>query len=251
MLTEGCKTNIFEVGLEDTRAIELAEYLKTIHLSVKYVISSKTMLMAYKTGLVPVNDALVNNFQITFVNLKHMTVYSELSALGTTLSSKCHHLRSITLSQCCIEDAKYEKFSKSLFYTKSTIFYLRKLDISFNNLTSSCVNTIVTSLKFCIIENLVISDNKINKELSNSIFNNAYNNDSKILNFTNGIPLIIVNSAEAKSELLTDMSTITIFLCSTVLSNNSVSLLTDELNYNIYDYKLYLIKNNILKLWLE
>jgi len=236
---------IYEVGLEDKVAVEIAENLKAAFYQVKYVLVSNTMLQAFRTDLVPIADALAQNLFISTIKLKFIDFYENLAYMGLILSSISKCLRNLSITQSDIDNEKYEQFSKSLFNEKSVISYLKELDISHNNIV--CSSVLIQSLHSCVVEKLVVSDVNMCYDFSTSIFLNAFYEDKVILNFTTGVPLIIVNNLQRTDKLVIheDENCCEIFLINTLVSEHIVTLITDVSGQNISDYSVF-VKNNAL-----
>ena len=274
------KLKIFQAGVSDEVASESVTKLKKV-TEVEYTLLSQTKLMCYLTydkqidkiishiASNAINDlprtdcriahnevldtnnilwkAVEKNYNVVTLEITRYKISDgELCQLGFIMCSKYVYLKKIAFSQCQISDMSYKKLSNSLFNDRSVISYLKKLDISHNNLTSSCVSTIVASLKSCIIEKLNISNNILDDELCNAMFTEAFCERNYILNFIAGVPLIILNNAKAyDDEILTESSNCTVFLIDAILNESILNKITNVMDHNISNYSLC-SKNNVL-----
>ena len=245
---------IYEVGLKDETASAIIDALQTIQERVEYVIASNTMFVVQKTTKDSrIFEAITNSFSIDTFSLKHCVLSQEaLTHIGFVLSTKMNHLRRISLCGCYLfndynyqelhNGCIYQEFSKVFFHDTALIHYLKMLDISHNQMTSSCVNAIISSLQTCIVEKLVISDNEFNDELVNSIFVEGYYRGSFILNFINGVPLIIIKISQGDNS---STNCFTAFVVKCVVNECYIKLLSDILDYQDYHYNLLLVNSCI------
>ena len=239
-----------EIRLEDKVILRTVDQLKRIREKVQYILSSKSMLFAFKTSGHHIVEVLTDNYSVaTFEAIQCRFSKTEFHHIGNVLSTECIHLRNLTFSQCYIDNTGYMNFSNSLFSSNSVITYLRKLDLSHNHLTRSSVSAVIKSLQFCIIEKLIISDSNINDELFDYIFFTAYYGTCGILNFAIGVPLIIFNSIQGSYEatrLITQISNFSVFVVNAKINAYTLKQITDISNCEISDYSLFLFKNNVM-----
>ena len=232
---------IYEVGLDDEAVMEIVELLSAVYDKVKYILASKTMLLAYRTELIPIINALTSNSLISTIKFKRITFYEGIDFIGSLLSTNFNCVRNIALTNCHINDTRYEKLSGSLFNDNSVISYLKVLDISYNSM-KHCSSKIIESLHWCIVERLVLSGENVFEDLNTSIFLKAYYCLKDILNFVTGIPLTIVYSAQEEESSMIK-NTIAMFLIKTALNEQTVHQIADT--HNIADFNLFM-KDNIL-----
>ena len=240
---------IFELGIPDETILQILKSFRMIQQGLEYVLSSKSLLFAFKANDNEIIKALTHNHSIVTFKATHCTMSDAgFQLLQCILSTKCECLKNITLSQCCVSDGIYEQFSNSLFSHKSVISYLKKLDISCNNITSSCVSTIITSLQFCIIEKFVISGKEISDQLISMMFIKGHSRRDDLLNFAMGVPLTIVsiNDDILKEASLNHMSNFSVFISNVEINKKMVNLITDVSGYNVQMYKLFIFKDNVL-----
>jgi len=158
----------------------------------------------------------------------------------------------VNLSQCKLGDKRYTQISKVLFHHKS-ISYLKLLNISDNNLSFSCVSTIIELLSSCVIEKLIVTDD-ITNEINNCIFRSAYYGTSNILNFVKGVPLIVINRCyydiindnDHKDECLIQQDIMTVFVVNAALNDCTINAVTKMSEYNVYSYSIFLFADNMI-----
>jgi len=237
---------IFEVGLKDEIAMNLLQEIKELDTNTGYMLACSTMLLAYQAHERNIVKAIDSNLRIFTIELKKCIISQAVyDLIWSKLSKYSVYFKNITLSDCYLGNEIFKNICKKLFYNAPMLSYLKKLDISHNNVTSSSINTIITSLKFCIIEKLVISCNDIKDELINAVFLAAYCGEHYLLNFMMGVPLTIINTVKGEgiSENLCD---IRIFLQNAEINECTVSLISDVSNYKINQYSFFALKNNAL-----
>jgi len=216
------------------------------------VISSNTIFIAYRSKEYGFFKPLSNTLFIeTFIIENCICSEDVFANIGLVLSTKMKHIKRITLSECylcndhthqeLVDDFHYQEFSKLLFHDTAVIHYLKKLDISHNNITSSCVNTIIASLQKCIIEKLVISNTELNKEIVNLIFVVGCHGGSQILNFIRGVPLIIINTVQENDSLT---NYFTAFVSKCIVNDHYINVFSDISNY-VYYYNIFLLNSGI------
>ena len=244
---------VYEVGIKDDTALAIIDALQVIQERVECVLASNTMFMVYRTEDNRILQALTNHLFIGTFLLKCCVLFTETFALiGFILSNKMKHLKRITLSKCwlrsndcnnaILDDFHYQEFSKMFFQDAATVHYLKKLDISQNHITSSCVNTIMSSLQSCIVEKLIISDTGLNDGLVNSVFVAGIHGRNDILNFINGVPLIIINIAQEDDY---STNSFTAFVVKSAVNDNYLNLLSDILEYQAYHYSFFMLNSSI------
>jgi len=227
--------------LPEDMILRVAEQLKPLSKQVQYLLASKTVLLALRVGIELIIKALAYNPLITTIKLTECLI----STVDFTLmvAKRLEQSRIYSFEQCSILPIQ-NFMHNSILHNLSMIPNLLQLDISLSTFTSSCVGMILAALQSCIIRKIIISDNNTNHELVFGIFLNA-NGKDHIINFIKGIPLVIINKIQRRKSS-THMCSCTVFLMNTEL-NGVIHLITDVSNYNIYDYKLLLMGNNILK----
>ena len=226
---------LYEVGLTDEMVLDIVKILKPIISNAQYVLVSNTLFIVNGIASKEYVQGISNISCIDTVVLEQCMFSQEVFAyLGETISTKMMHLKRITLSKCYeyVDDNVYEKFSKALFRKGTFINYLKELNISHNNITIYLVNPLISSLQSCVIEKLVISNAGINDELCKVLLAKAYNGKSDILNFTNGIPLMInLDNSYA------------VFVRNCVFSDYYINLLSDCSSYPVCCYNLFVFQS--------
>ena len=243
---------IYEIGLHDEIAVKIMEQLNKVYKRFHCILVSKTMLLSYKCSGKQISEFLAYDSylmsHITTVELRECDFsYNEFCFVGFTLSTKFKLVKTLTISKCNFDDMMYKQFSYLIFHSNSPLLYLQKLDISESNVTPSCVNNIITSLQSCIIEKLIISNGKLNNELSNSIFTISHHGECQLRNFVMGIPLTIINIVQRGDQLFNGMNSFTSFLMNASLNQYVVNLHTGVSSYNISKYYLFLLKGNVMQ----
>jgi len=164
--------------------------------------------------------------------------------LGFVLNTnpKMKHVKNITLSNCNLNDNIFEEFCLKIFNDAGAIHYLKIFDVSSNYIEPS---TIVSSLRFCIIEKLVISDYKINNILVYSNLVKAFYENSDLLNFIKGAPLIIINK-ENEYQLQTDLNYFVIFIVNCKINYSNVHLNSEIPDYQ-FTYSSAFVLNSLIE----
>ena len=239
---------IYEIGIKDETALEIVDVLQTIQERVEFVLTSKTMFMVYRTRDTNFFHSIANTSSIDTFVLK-LCVYSQetYTHIGHILSTMMENLKRITLSRCYqyLNDHIYQEFSRMFFHDRAVIHYLKKLDISHNHITSSCVKAIISSLRTCIIEKLVISHTELNNKLVNSVFVSGYHQGDDLLNFIKGVPLIIINIEQG------DQNYFTSFVVNCAVNDSCINLLSDISDYEVHHYNLFLLNNCIKRKYVD
>ena len=235
---------VYEVGMTDGMAVEIMEYLKSLHMNVECVLASKTMLLAYRADLINIFDALSSNPYIVTVNFECIKFYDAIAYLGAALFAHYKFLNSIVLKKCHLNDQHHWQLSRSLFNNTSTINYLKTFDISHNNI-KFCSNIILESLQYCIIEKIILSERNISDDdISFFLFHNDFQ-EQDVMNFKAGIPLVISEYSNEESSP-TIINYFTVFLINTEINKRTIHLITDVLGFNISNYRLF-VKNVVLQ----
>ena len=186
--------SVFESDLQDEVVVEISSKLldmfaKETATDLEYVLQSKSKLSAYKSNLHKVLPACkLFVAQLYESNLKFKPTNDR-------------SWNSIELHECIIDNDDFNILANCLI-DKDLILYLDKLDISKCRLTNSSVDTILHILEFCIIKQIILSNNDIQNDLlCDSILNQA-SVQSGILNFRNRVPLVILNNFDDKQASL-------------------------------------------------
>ena len=239
MLLEYSFTKIMtcEEHLEDEEVLQILKDCINEHKRHAYSLSSKTMVLFYSARPSMVIDALANNIFIGTLQVTQCSLpFDTCSDMGKILRSK-KHLKKISILDCNINDEMYRQFSSLLFNGMSSISYLKILDISHNCITSSSVGTIITSLQYCVIEKLIVSDGKINDGLCTSLFIIAYLTGGNILNFIRGVPLIVVTVGDEKMS--SNIKCFTTFLINAKFCTDIATSVTEVVCCKDVYYKLF------------
>ena len=237
---------IFEINLKDEIALNVLQEIKGLYPNTGYVLACSTMLLAYRAHERNIMKAIDSNLRIFTIELENCTIsQSVYDQIWSKWSEYPSYLKNITLCDCYFGNDIFKDICKTLFYNPPLLSYLKKLDISHNNVTSSSINTIITSLQYCIIEQLVISHNDIKDELVNAVFLAAYCGGHSLRNFSMGIPLTIINAVKDE-EVLEDLYNIEIFIQNAEINEHTVSLITDVSNYKIYQCRIFVLKYNVI-----
>ena len=237
---------VHEVGLTDEMAFEIIKTLNPLRGRVEYILASNKSFVVYRAMENGVIHALANSLSLETLVIEQCLFSQRMFVhIAFILSTKMKNLKRITLRSCDLDDSIYQEFSKVFFHVRTAVHYLKMLDISHNDITSSCVNIIISSLKTCIIEKLVISDNDFNNELVSSVFATGNSGGSDLCNFIVGIPMVIINNLKG------DNSSTTAFVINCTIDKRCVNLLTDLLDYQASSCNLFLLNNCIQRKYLR
>ena len=237
--------SIFEVGLANEVAVEFIDQLKTIDGRIQYIISSSVTLVAFKAeqGLLLQALEMASDSLVTIVLSQCTLFVDNAHTLRPSLYRKLIYCNNVTIDKCGLTDKVYSMFCNSVFSMQSIPTCMKKLDISHNQLTSNCAEYIVNTLQHCILETLIISNNKVYRNtITNSIINDYYSG-KKILNLVVGIPLIIINNIVSQSE----MKVFSMVLLRNCIIDDQLSLFRSiVLKYQIVNCLFHFFKNIVL-----
>jgi len=209
--------NIYEGNLPDEKVSDIAFELKTIcaerNIMVAYVLQSTNKIFAYEAEF----------YQI----LQSFKSESFLMHDDHSESWKIVDMR-----QCNIGDENFASLNK--LFCDNHLKYLDKLIISQCGLTSLSIQTLLETLKCCIIKYLIISDNPIHSKTLCSSITAEIVAESKILNFKKGIPLML-HTEEAK----------TLFFINCTFDHSA--MLKDYSSDDLVNFQLYFSNNNLSK----
>ena len=138
---------VYEIGLKDEMALEIVELCTPILDNVQYVLATDTMFIVSGAELIEYVQELENFSYLDTVIIERCRFFQEeFVYVGKILSTK-NHLKRITFSICSayVDDIVYKNLSETLFQGETVISYLKVLNISHNDITSSSVNTIASS----------------------------------------------------------------------------------------------------------
>ena len=112
--------------------------LTLVHQNVHFVASAATQFVVYNATSSHILLALTNKCLLaSFWLLKCDLSESNYEELAAVLSTKYKHLKDICISYCTMRDNCCKALLNSLFCNNSLLTYIKKLDISFNQLTMS------------------------------------------------------------------------------------------------------------------
>ena len=234
---------VFENNVLNQKVWNAIKTLTLVHQNVHFVASTATQFVAYNAKSSHILLALTNKCLLaSFWLLKCDLSESNYEDLTAVLSTKYKHLKDICISYCTMRDNCCKALLNSLFCNNSLLTYIKKLDISFNQLTMSIFDAIFDSLQYCVVEHLIILNNNIqNRMLSDTLIVQHYCG-KRLLNFSLGIPLKIINCLNVpKSEI-----TMVIFLRGIEVEKCILDVCNDFVECKIDSCIYFLIQSNVM-----
>ena len=145
----------------------------------KSVLSKQILQASNITDSVVLHDILNNSLLVktlTIIKFINCSLHSDslLTKLAQTLcsSNDSKIFQTLEVCSCCISDSDIQYFHDRLTeYRKTPIAVVKCLNLSNNKITSSSVQIIVSLLKNCKIEELVITGNSLDADGIQSIIN--------------------------------------------------------------------------------
>ena len=169
---------------------------------ISYILISDVRLLVYNAAHSHVIEVMkhICKPSLLFLDLTGCVLPIEvLCTIGNILSSDFEHLKFIDLSECDLKDMQCELFCKALFSSKSKIKYLNEFNLSYNELTNACINSIIESLKYCVFEKINLSHNQIEENRFRYALK-SFNQHFKLLNCSSKIPLLLINVSSLQNE---------------------------------------------------
>ena len=193
------KICIFETRLSNDSLTPSTEHLENYGNRIQYVLATGIKFVAYNVQQFQIVQALKSKLIICDMDITHCCISMDgLQAIASCLIGNLKVLRNIRVTECKIKDYDFNDFCEKLYSTSSDLgvsIYLETINVSCNELTSSCINSILKLLQCCVIKKLIVSNNSINNsELTDAIFELACYEGDKIPNLNLCIPLVIINA---------------------------------------------------------
>ena len=167
--------NVFEMNMSDEIATDVSVQLKKFQ-SNAYLLASNTRLIACNAKDFQVMEAILNNSNITTLQLNSCEVYfSKMNPLGKLLTNtNSQNWKVVDFSECKIKDEGFLSLYEC-FIGKKKITHIEALDLSSNCLSQDSIIAILKIFEFCVIKTLMISRNDIpvytfNKALRSHLF---------------------------------------------------------------------------------
>ena len=222
--------NIFQFNMQENfiKKWEVGLTEKNINRHT-FVLTSSTDLIACRATECQISEAMRKIVPtINTVQLKECDI--PLLDLGDVLSKASPNIwKDIDLSGSNIKDEGLEVFQECLSSKKKDL-YIRKLNISFNSLTSEFVFTIVKCLHYCCIEKLIISPISIKNSHFNKMICECYDIKREFLNFKLNTPLVI-HSIISDDEVSSKFNYIAIYVSQGACTiGNNLHLFTNNEN---------------------
>ena len=191
------KICIFETRLSNDSLS--AEHLNIHGNRIQYVLAAGIKFVACSAAQFQIVQALKSKLIICDMDITHCCISKDgLQAIASCLIGKLKVLRNIKVTECKIKDNDFNDFCETLYSISRDLnisISLEAIDLSRNELTSSCVNSILKLLQCCVIEKLIVSNNSINNHtLTDAIFKLACYEGDKIQTLSLSIPLVIINT---------------------------------------------------------
>ena len=206
--------NVYEQGLPDKKIATAVSKLDEIisvekNKTITYLLHSADIMYAY---------------------------WAELYQIAQNFKNRCFTEYGCATLKCCyVENEQFKKTFSDMHFSKLVVsnFSLNILEI----------------LECCKISHLIVSDNSIsNEETCTDILNKIITKEYKILNFMNGVPLMLsINDANNLFFINCVFSDSTVHSCNPKIVNSKLCFSGITLNEeNVHLFSMY-CKNNVLQ----
>ena len=222
---------------------------KTSVLQISYALISPIKMLIYNMNECQITESLKSILKPSILTLHlNSCVLSTISLhnIGNILSIKFKELQILDISGCNIQDIQLEEFCKALCSRESLINHLKEFNLSNNCLTSVSTSYIIHLLQRCTINQLILSNNKIDIDNFNAMFfKSRYD---AYCNFGSKIPLIVVNNfvnderAKSQDAQCLEHMNFTVCVIFTPLSEDLCNVMTTHNDHHVW---IFLINTNV------
>jgi len=226
---------VYETNLSDLVCEKIAKVFSlNWTIEIRFILSSATNLFAYKFYQKIIFKRLITNRSITTLQAKGCRLNPDDFCI--LFGQNLNHWQCIDLSECYIGDEKFEDLVKT-FSSQFHMIFIKTLDLSLNDLTSSSVGSFLKLLCYCVIEHLIISDNHVDDCIFNEALRNKHCDCSiNILNFVHAVPLVVTGTVSNE-----DMAVCNAYI---IAKDNPKSSCYINIENNVDFYYIYNVTDN-------